>query len=61
MKKSKKRIVCKCRSLPLTKETAEERAERIRMWRTTTTRIVPNKKTTYNRNAYKNGCDINGD
>lgn len=35
------------------KETKEERAERIRMWRTTTTRSVPDKKHTYNRQNFK--------
>ena len=35
------------------KETKEERLERIRLWRTTTTRAVPDKKHTYNRQKFK--------
>lgn len=35
-----------------TKETPEERAERIRLWSTTRTRVVPSKKV-YNRKKFK--------
>ena len=35
------------------KETQEQRLERLRMWRTTTTRLVPDKKHSYNRQKFK--------
>lgn len=35
------------------KETQEERAERIRLWQTTVTRTVPDKKHVYNRQKFK--------
>lgn len=44
MKKNKKPTIVK--------ETAEERAERIRMWAATRTRFIPSKKE-YNRRDFK--------
>ena len=35
------------------KETPEQRAERLRLWRTTVTRAVPDKKHGYNRQKFK--------
>ena len=49
----KKRIIKVPERKKKIKETPEERLERIHQWQTTRTRVVPDKKHTYNRRKFK--------
>ena len=48
-----KRQIVKVKQPKPNKETPEERLARIQQWQTTRTRVVPDKKKTYNRQKYK--------